>query len=128
MRQNTIGASAPKPPRFAIVNTLDGPCRNMICEWVNGIGYCYMRRSVAVHLKCYDGMKPTRPTSIEDFGFEILVDEFAREAHFIRRGRSVATYEDGSHLDWQDTSFVDDFTLPLVEPVKGKRIISKVAR
>lgn len=110
------------PPRFAIVNTTDAPSRTNVAEWVEGIGYCYMDRSVKPNLKDFDGMMPMRPTPIEDFGFAVLVRD--GEAYFVRARESVATYEDGKMRHWQDVNSQKGFTLPLVIGVKkpGKQI------
>ncbi len=105
-----------KPPRFAIVNTCDAPDRRHVAEWIGGIGYCYMARSEDPHLKLFDGMLPTRPTSIEDFGFDPVLDR--GDVLFARVRASVATYEDGAPRQWQDRRSGEQFTLPLVTGIK----------
>jgi len=91
----------------------------MVCEYVEDVGYCYMSRATEPHLKCYDGMRPTRPTAIEDFGFEVTTDK--AEARFIRKHGSSATYEDGKSRQWQDQVWTFEFSLPLVDKKTVKR-------
>lgn len=98
-------------PRFAIVNTCDGPYKRMVCEWVDGVGYCYMDRIHDESLKKFDGMTPSRPTGMEVFGFRIVVGE--KVAAFVQVSESSATYEDGKPRRWHDHHV--DFILPLVE-------------
>ena len=99
-----------KMPRFAIINTCDGPYKRMVCEWVEGFGYCYMNRLIDKSLKRFDGMTPKRPTSMEDFGFSVIVGE--KVAAFCQTAASSATYEDGQPRRWHDNS--TNFILPLV--------------
>jgi hypothetical protein len=108
-------------PRFAIINTCDAPCRRHVCQWIDGLGYCYMARELEPHLKRYDGMKPSMPTPIEAFGFS--VESSHREARFIRVGPSTATYEDGKPRKWQDAAFDEIFTLPLVKLKRRRRSV-----
>ncbi len=103
----------PQPPRFAIMNTCDAPQRRMVCEWVPRVGYCYMMRNMEPHMKVYDGMKPPKPTAIQDFGFD--VDIMNGEAIFQSFRPSSATYEDGKMRDWQDSVWTTRFCLPLVK-------------
>lgn len=98
-------------PRFAIVDECDSPCRRNVAEWKEDIGYCYMARAEDEHLKRYDGMNPSRPTPIEDFGFAVLVRDDA--ATFLQAAPSTATYEDGTQRRWQGES--NSFTLPLAK-------------
>lgn len=104
-------------PRFAIVNTVDGPCRKLVAEWVDRVGYCYMARTEYPYLKKFDGMRPERPTSIEDFGFAVLIR--GNEATFTLALESVATYEDGLPRQWQRPR--STFTLPLVGKIRRKK-------
>lgn len=97
-------------PRFAIINTVDAPIRKHVSEWKEGVGYCYMARAEDSHLKKFDGMSPSRPTAIEDFGFSVLVRN--GNAVFTRTHDCVATYEDGAPRRWHGSE--DQFTLPLV--------------
>ena len=44
----------PDRPKYVIVNEYDAPEPRMVCQWVPGVGYCYMDRT---HGKSrYDGM------------------------------------------------------------------------
>jgi len=106
-----------KQQRFVIVNTYDAPIRKHIAEWVDGIGYCYMSRTSLAYLKKFDGMTPTAPTRIEDFGFDVVVGE--TEATFVPVRESTAVYEDGKPRKWQERfSSQESFVLPLVGKVK----------
>lgn len=106
-------------PRFVIVNTCDAPCWYHVAEWIEGIGYCYMARSLPKwkHLKTFDGMHPSRPTDVQDFGLAIQVHN--GQAVFVIVGESSATYEDGKPRRWQDDAIT--FTLPLVTGIRKKR-------
>ncbi len=106
-------------PRFVIVNTYDAPCRRRVCEWVEGVGYCYCARSLEPHLKEFDGMMPRDPTPIEAFGFTVAIR--GSEAMFDRTGESTAVYEDGKPRNWQDHVWDKQFSLPLVTGVKKPR-------
>lgn len=108
-----------KPPRFAIINTTDQPSRRMLCEFIPGIGYCYMSRHEFPYLKEYDGMGASRPTAIETFGFSAEVGR--AEVVFTRTGESTATYEDGEHRSWQEMRTEHGFSLPLVRGTKRRR-------
>ncbi len=98
-------------PRFAIINTFDAPCLKMVCELVGG-KYYYMARAYDPRLKSFDGMLPDRPTSMEDFGFDVLV--VRAEAYFSKVRPSTATYEDGKPRVWQD-QYKTEFTHKLVK-------------
>ena len=92
----------------------------MVCQWIPRVGYCYMSRTLEPHLKEYDGMKPLRPTPIEDFGFKVEV--FSETVLFHRVASSTATYEDGKLRDWQDRVHTHQFSLPLVSgPYRRRR-------
>ena len=105
--------------RFVIVNTCDSPSRRNVAELVEGVGYCYMAREQEPYLKQFDGMNPSRPTPITDFGF--TVDQIADgQVYFRRVSKSMATYEDGKPRMWQDVRHNESFNLPLVVGVKHK--------
>ena len=78
-----------------------------------------MARAMDPHLKAYDGMNPSRPTPIEDFGFDVEISGV--EAVFSRVRPSIATYEDGKPRQWQDRVYPSQFTLPLVDQRSVKR-------
>jgi hypothetical protein len=104
--------------RFVIINTCDAPIRDNVAEWIAGVGYCYMARGKRPLLKLFDGMDPSRPTNIEDFGFQVsVVGAFAK---FVRVSESRATYEDGKPRRWQEKLGEESFTLPLVSGVRKK--------
>lgn len=121
MRKQEETSSKQINPRFAIINTCDAPCRRMVCQYVPKIGYCYNARSLEPHLKNYYGMEPGNPTSLEDFGFDILV--VGELAVFTRNRECIATYEDGKHRPWQDRNHDEQFSVLLVRgPYKKHRI------
>lgn len=106
------------PPRFVIVNTCDCPQPTLIAQYVEGVGYCYMNQNEDKHKARFNGMMPSRPTPIADFGFDI--EEYGDEIRFRQVRESVATYEDGKPRKWQ--SWQKEFSLRLVKlPVKAKR-------
>lgn len=100
------------PPKYAIINDADKPEPNLVVEYVEGVGYCYMTRSLAPYKMRYDGMGP-RPstTSMKAFGFDIVEREF--QVDFAMVLPSTATYPDGSPRQWQ--SHLTAFSLPRVD-------------
>ena len=86
-------------PKYAIVNETDQPCAKHICQLVNG-KYYYMARKAYPELKRFDGMRPDRPTSMQEFGFAVL--ERGNTVTFVRVASSVAKYHDGETRKWQD--------------------------
>lgn len=99
-------------PKYAIVNSTDCPKKDLVAEWVPGVGYCYMARAFHPYKKQYDGMDPARPTAIEDFGFTILEREYQTD-FYKTNGPTVATYGDGKPRVWQDHHV--QFSLPRVD-------------
>lgn len=86
-------------PKYAIVNEIDAPIARHIAQ-LTPIGYCYMSRNKDGYLKKFDGMKPVRPTPIEDFGFAVM--ERGKTVTFVRCADCVATYSDGLPRRWHD--------------------------
>lgn len=103
----------PQPPKYAIINTTDAPKKDLIVEYINSVGYCYMARKYMPYKMAFDGMSARRPTAIEDFGFTVIEREY--QTDFERHGPSIATYEDGKIRDWQDIYSGSRFSLPRVE-------------
>lgn len=102
----------PPHPRFAIVNDSDAPNKTMVAQYIDGLGYCYMdRHGENKYKRRYDGMQARRPTSMEDFGFEVEALEF--QVNFQRTGPSRAVYNDGRPREWQDRNV--KFALPFVQ-------------
>lgn len=95
--------------RFVIVNEFDRPSERMVAEWIDGIGYCYLNRE----LSKYDGMRPSNPTPVQDFGVAAVIKDGV--AHFSQIRHSLATYRDGRTRQWQG---VEQFTHKLIDPKK----------
>lgn len=90
-------------PKYAIVNEFDAPQPSLVAQWVPGKGYCYLDRSKSMH----DGMMGTRPTAIEDFGFEVI-EHPDGSVTFNKTRHSRATYASGGTRVWQ--SYIGEFT------------------
>lgn len=103
--------------KYVIVNDCDEPTWYHVAEGING-KYYYMARSIdgKTHLKRYDGMNPSRPTRMQDFGFSVVESEY--EVLFKLTGPSIATYEDGVPRKWQGT--LTEFIMPKVVLRKRK--------
>ena len=88
------------PPRYVIINDFDAPDERMVCQWVDGVGYCYLNRSGSKPR--HDGMRACRTTTpIEAFGF-VHSDNPDGTVSFYRTTRApTATYPDGEPRRWQ---------------------------
>ena len=88
-------------PRYVIIDDIDAPEPRMVCQWVPGIGYCYLDRKR--NKPAHDGMSGIRATPIEDFGWTWAEDEDGGSwVRFYRTERPVtATYPDGVLRRWQ---------------------------
>ena len=86
--------------KYAIVNDVDKPYRRLVTEVIDGKHF-YMARSEEVGLRQYDGMEPTQPTFLEDFGFVMKEIEGTNRIHFNKVGASTASYRDGKPRQWQ---------------------------
>lgn len=73
----------------------------MVCQWVPGVGYCYLDRTG--NKPSFDGMKGEEATPINTFG--ILVHE-AKDGiiTFQVTGKSFARYPDGQPRRWQSSA------------------------
>lgn len=89
------------PPKYVIINDIDAPQPNLVCQWVPGTGYCYLDRRDAKPR--HDGMIGTEATPVEAFGWAIAEDEDGGSwVRFYRTERpSTATYRDGEPRQWQ---------------------------
>ena len=87
-----------KRPKYAIVNDIDSPAPNHIAQLVGG-RYYYMSRKSDPRMKEFDGMNPSSPTAIEDFGFAIL--ERGPTVTFSLIRDSIAIYPDRKPRRWQ---------------------------
>lgn len=107
-----------EPARYVIINEIDAPQPEMVCQWVPGIGYCYLdRRGTKPN---YDGMVGAEATPIEAFGF--TWSENPNGTVIFRRSEAEpsASYRDGVRRRWQ--SAADSFELRQIEAgeVKGR--------
>jgi len=91
--------------KYFIVNTTDRPHAGCVVQKMKEGFYCYLDR----RLKSYDGMNPSRPTPVEDFGFDII--ECRNFVLFRKERDSIATYKDGMPREWQGDSI---FHLPIL--------------
>ena len=86
-------------PKYVIINDCDRPEPRMVCQWVPGVGYCYLDRSRT--LPSHDGMSGEEATRIEDFGLS-WADNADGTVSFYATGQpSTATYRDGKPRQWQ---------------------------
>ena len=85
--------------KYVIINDTDVPASHMVCQWIRGIGYCYLDRSGTK--PDHDGMQGIEATPIEAFGFSWVEDRDGY-VRFYRADRPVtATYQDGELRRWQ---------------------------
>ncbi len=84
---------------YVIINDTDQPCPNMVCQWIEGVGYCYLdRRGTKPD---HDGMRGLEATPVEAFGF-VWTNNRDRTVSFYRATIPVtATYSDGEPRQWQ---------------------------
>lgn len=97
--------------KYAIVNDVDCPERRLVTQMVGGKHFYMARHEEGGILKRFDGMTPTQPTFIEDFGFKTEPVEGSNRIRFTKTKQSTATYRDGSLRRWQGET---EFELPEV--------------
>lgn len=87
---------------YVIVSPFDAPQPDMVCQWVRGVGYCYLdRRGTKPD---FDGMRGAEATSIDAFGFA-WTDNPDGTVSFYRSERpATAVYPDGQPRSWQHRS------------------------
>lgn len=93
-----------RPPKYAIVNTVDAPTPEMVAQWIPGVGYCYLDRTG--NKPSFDGMPADEATGINTFGitvFEHGDGPNKGKVDFLATGRSFARYHDGLPRLWQDS-------------------------
>jgi hypothetical protein len=102
--------------RYVILNDTDCPERKMVCQFVDGIGYCYLNRDPI--LARHDGMVSYRPTPMADFGFAVtdMPDGIVK---FSQVSSPCATYEDGAPRRWQGRA--TEFEFDMLVKGKGKK-------
>lgn len=87
-------------PRYVIINDTDRPEPAMVCQWIPGVGYCYLDRGRGK--PGFDGMVGAEATSLEAFGF-VWAENRNGTVTFYRSDRpSIATYRDGEPRRWQN--------------------------
>jgi len=81
-------------PTYVIISEFDAPDPRMVCQWVPGVGYCYLDRRG--NKPGYDGMTGAKATPIETFGI-IPCDNPDGTVSFYGSAETppTATYEDG---------------------------------
>lgn len=86
-------------PRYVIINDTDAPEPRMVCQWVPGIGYCYMDRRN--NKADFDGMSGREAMPIEAFGFSVAEDTDGFARFYLSERPVTATYHDGDPRRWQ---------------------------
>jgi len=101
--------------KYVILNDTDAPQPNMVCQWVEGIGYCYLDRT---HNKPdFDGMTGSEATPVTTFGIQWI--ETDGEVDFWVMGRSFARYTDGIPRKWQSSA--PNFSWPILTSCNVRR-------
>lgn len=96
------------PALYAIINDCDCPEPRMVCQWVTGVGYCYLERKF--NKPGFDGMNGSEATSMQEFGFD-WTENSNGTVSFSRSERAVtALYRDGEPRRWQHQA--DQFDFP----------------
>lgn len=103
--------------KYFILNDFDRPYPRLVTQKIKDY-YFYMDIEL---LEQYEGLKPRRPVSLEDFGFEI--EELEHQVNFKKVKPSIVTYEDGQPREWDGW---ETFSLPKINPVILERIIRKM--
>lgn len=97
---------------YVIINDIDQPKPDMVCQYVAGIGYCYLDRRGSK--PTHDGMRGHEATPVEEFGF-VSVDNSDGTVSFYRADIPVtATYRDGEPRRWQHHA--DGFEFRRLDP------------
>jgi hypothetical protein len=88
--------------RYVIINDCDAPEPRMVCQYVPGIGYCYLDRRN--NKPDFDGMRGVEATPIEAFSI-VWTDNSDGTVSFYQSDRPIiATYRDGEPRRWQSRS------------------------
>lgn len=97
-------------PKYVIINDIDKPEFAMICQWVLGIGYCYLDRSGTK--PDHDAMRGRDATPVETFGIAWADNCDGTVSFYLTDRPSEATYRDGIPRRWQERPGVDARTFP----------------
>lgn len=87
-------------PKYVIISEYDAPRSFMVCQWVGGIGYCYLDRSNPVK-KAFDGLGGSHATSVRAFGWEWAEDTDGYVRFYRTDAPPSATYSDLEPRPWQ---------------------------
>ncbi len=85
--------------KYVIINDCDAPQPRMVCQWVPGVGYCYLDRRQ--NKSAYDGMYGDAATPMEAFGFICRDDPDGTVSFYLSGEQPTATYKDGQPRRWQ---------------------------
>lgn len=94
--------------KYVIMNDTDAPQPNMVCQWVEGVGYCYLDRTN--NKPRHDGMRGSEATPVTTFGVGWV--EGKGMVQFYVTHPSFARYPDGMPRRWQ--SDVREFSWPIL--------------
>ena len=86
-------------PKYVIIDEFDAPEPEMVCQMVDGVGYCYLDRRGTK--PSHDGMKGSRATPVERFGFAIGENANGTVTFYPTGQEIVAQYSDGVPRKWQ---------------------------
>ena len=105
-------------PPYVIINDTDRPMPEMVCQWVPGVGYCYLDRSG--NNPSFDGMKGREATPVEEFGLG-WTNTRSGAVRFYRSGAEpCAKYQDGEPRIWQSQYWAFEYRRLRRADVKGR--------
>jgi hypothetical protein len=91
--------------QYVIINDTDRPEPKMVCQFVQGVGYCYLDRN---HRKSdFDGMGGADATSLREFGFVWTENSDGTVSFHLADHPPLpvsAKYRDGSQRRWQSSA------------------------
>ena len=105
---------------YVIINDCDAPKPQNVCQWVEGIGYCYLNRRDG--RGAHDGMAGIDATPIEAFGFVWTDNKDGTVSFYMSDRPSTATYSDGVRRPWQSPINRFNFLRLLYVPAFRKRV------
>jgi hypothetical protein len=108
------------PAQYVIINDCDSPEPKMVCQWVHGVGYCYLDRKGTK--PDHDGMLGAKATPVDAFGF-LWADNPDGTVSFYLSDRPVtALYWDGEPRRWQHRAESFEFRRLTVGAVNTKKV------
>ena len=94
-------SSKKRMPKYVIINDFDAPQPSMVCQWVPGVGYCYLdRRDTKPN---HDGMTGDAATPVEAFGIVWTDNKDGTVSFYLSDSPVTATYQDGEPRVWQSS-------------------------